>query len=170
MKLLVFLYIILPSTILAVSLDSFIKEGGNEVNLTHSLRVIAEFSPTHVARNLVTTLTIYGQIRNGFHIYSILPQGEFSPEPTQLILDSEQLKPISSTEESPVKSIIDETFNLPLKVHKNEFWLKQKYRVSNDIQKGTYQFKGYVKYQVCNNKICSLPLKANFQEKLDITE
>ena len=170
MKVWLFILVIIPLAVSGGTISSIVKDKKDTISLDTSLRVIAEFSPDQAYKNSQILLTVYGIIDEGFHVYSVLPQGDFAPEPTQLILESEVLSLTGPLQESMPQTIIDDAFSLPLKVHKNEFWLKQKCSVAKDVKQGIHNIRGYIQYQVCNNRICSLPLRIYFQEKLPINQ
>ena len=168
MKLWLLIAVFFPLAIFGATVNSLEKDQQDIISLNKSLSIFAEFSPNPSSYNSHVILTIYGRIVEGFHLYSIFSQGDFAPEPTRLMLESRILSRSGSLQESKPRTIIDDAFNLPLKVHKDEFWLKQKYLVVKDVKQGFHKIGGYIQYQVCNNRICSLPLKVYFQEKLQI--
>jgi len=170
MKLLVIIALFFPPMIFGGTLESIVEGGKSRSNLMQSLKIIAELSPDLVYRNSRFRLTIYGRIDDGSHIYSIDHQGDFAPEPTRLVIESKSIVKCSNTQESAVKNIFDEAFNIPLKVHKDEFRLNQNCVVNRNAQNGIHEIRGYLQYQICDNRICSLPLKIKFQESLQIVE
>ncbi len=133
-----------------------------------TLSIIAELSPNPAALATEIILTVYGRIETGHHIYSVHSQGDFSPIPTKIAIKSGFLIPRSKTWESPPITVIDQTFDQPLKVHKNDFWLKRKFLLSSNSKIGKYQIAGYVSYQICDNRICSLPQNKIFRTDLTI--
>ncbi|MBU3917864.1 hypothetical protein KKA14_20245, partial [bacterium] len=109
-----------------------------ENDLNNHLQIFAEINPSPAAARSIITFSIFGRIDPLYHIYSIHKQGEFSPEPTRLILQTNLLNKIASLSESPTISVMDEAYNQSLNVHKNDFWLKCGFSISEKLTSGTY--------------------------------
>lgn len=139
--------------------------GKNEAKL----EVFAEFKPATAKPGSVITLKVLGRISPGFHIYSVNSQGEFSPDPTKLILHSDEIFQAGTLKESKPIKIIDKAFNLELEVHKNDFWFEQDFHLSEVSKPGARSWRGYVLYQICDNRICSFPLERDFQVQLNVS-
>ncbi len=133
-----------------------------------SLEAFVEFMPDHVKVNSLVTLKLWGRVAESFHIYSISSQGEYSPEPTQLIIEASPLVSHKPLSESETVWVEDEAFDERLKVHKNDFWLERVYKVKENQKPGVYSIKGRLIYQICNQKICSLPISKSFSAPLEI--
>ncbi len=134
------------------------------------LSIIAELSPNSVAVGEEITLTILGRTEPDYHIYSVFSQGDFSPEPTRIVIESEFLEASSKVSESSPLLIIDKSFDQSLHVHKNDFWLKQKFILKSNPLNREFHVRGYLLYQICDNRICSLPRKKAFRTILNIAE
>ncbi len=168
-------FIQISALLVFISLKSvFAEQAGFELNEQFKaqntekvyLQVFAEITPSPVSANSIM-LSIFGRIEPNYHIYSIHKQGEFSPEPTKLKLHSLLTKESDLTESSPIL-IIDEAYGQSLKVHKNDFWLKCRYSLSEKMTSGTHLISGVIQYQICDNNICSLPLEKVFEAQLKI--
>ena len=149
--------------------DSFESEKAIDSDLFQPLDIITKLSSIKKNRSLITTLYIYGRVHPGHHIYSVMNQGEDSPKPTDIIIENNFLSAISSIKESLPSIIMDESFEKPLMVHKNEFQFEQNFKLRQSIKSGKYQIFGYILYQSCTNRICSLPLKKRFETTLHIS-
>ena len=55
-----------------------------------------------------------------------------------------------------------------LQVHQDEFWVSRAYRLSPDAKPGLYEIRGFLLYQVCDQRICSIPLKSWFNEQITV--
>jgi len=108
------------------------------------------------------TLSVIGRVAPGMHLYSVFPQGRFGPIQTKVEVERPGLIEREEITESKPKKILDQAFDLSLEVHENDFWIKKGYQVPPDMKKGDYQLEGYLSYQICDNKICSLPQKKKF--------
>jgi len=133
-----------------------------------SLELIADFSPNLIKKGETTTLTILGRVGKRYHIYSVFPQGEFAPKPTEVFLENQWLSKINSTTESETTNIHDQAFDLSLKIHQNDFWISNEYVLSNVTHPGKNVIDGYLTYQICDNRICSLPTKRYFKATIEI--
>ncbi len=146
-----------------------LRPEGKRDALEVSVPVIAEVFPAAISPGGLLTIRIVGRIEQDSHLYSIRPQGEFAPDPTKLIVTAGFLSPVSSTDESSTNLVIDDAFDLPLQVHKKDFWISRQYIVNKKTKPGSYHVAGYLLYQICSQRICSLPLKSRFNEKIVIS-
>ena len=105
-------------------------------------------------------IIVYGRLKPGQYIYSTYTSGKDSPIPSRMFLILPKAKKTKVISESETVSIFDEMFHKALKVHKNDFLISQKFKL---VDFKTIQIvKGIFKYQICTNKICSLPLQSPF--------
>ncbi|NQU65974.1 MAG: hypothetical protein HQ517_17070 [SAR324 cluster bacterium] len=148
-------------------IDRFQFSQGIESNI-QTVSVIGKVIPSSIKLGGLFTLQVIGRIDQNHHIYSIRQQGEFAPSPTKIVITSPFVTAVSKMEESATVLIIDEAIESPLQVHQNDFWISRQYRLNNTVKPGMFQLTGYLFYQICNNKICSLPLKRHFSETLNI--
>lgn len=135
-----------------------------------SVPVFAEISHGTLSAGSQFTIRIVGRIDSDSHLYSVKPQGEFAPKPTELVVTNGFLSAVSSASESPTVLVIDDAFDIPLKVHKNDFWISRRYLVKQDTKPGLYRVEGFLRYQICSFRICSLPLKSHFEEKIVVSK
>ena len=126
------------------------------------LELYAELSPRKPTIGEIVTLTLFGRVNPGKHIYSIHKQGEFSPEPTKIVFQTPGVRTIGRLEESAPKIIQDLAFDLNLAVHIDDFQLKQDISLMNNVPETFNEISGYLLYQICDNRICSLPLQKKF--------
>lgn len=137
-------------------------------NEARKIQIFAEISPKKKSAGGKISVTVHGRIDASRHIYSVFSQGEFAPEPTKVLISSPLLKPVGAVKESKPVKIKDQAFGINLFVHKNEFWIQQEYRVLDSVKKGSYQLEGVLTYQICDNRICSLPKREPFPFLLTI--
>lgn len=128
-----------------------------------------EVTPSKIPAGKRTILTLLGRVPLGSHIYSVLPQGEHAPSPTYIKISSRQLYPVGELKESTPVMAYDEAYGVVLKVHKNQFYLQQEYQTFPFAKPGKHYMKGKLIYQICNNRICSLPLKESFNFTFEVT-
>ncbi len=133
-----------------------------------SVEAFVEFIPGRAEANSFVALKLWGRIAEDYHIYSIRSQGEYSPEPTQLIIETSPLTVHEALTESETVWVEDEAFGERLKVHKNDFWLKRVYKVKDNQKPGVYSINGSLIFQICDRKICSLPVSKRFSAQLEI--
>ena len=137
-------------------------------NFDNSLEIIVNFNPGVVEPGQMLIFNFYGRVAEGMHIYSIYSQGDFGPEPTEIIIETPDLIQVNKMSESKTHKIVDEAFGVLLNVHQNDFWIRQKYKMPNSFKKGVYEVGGFIKYQVCDNLICSIPIKKRFTTTIKV--
>ncbi len=162
--------LMLPTMVHALDDDiSFPKSRNKNSPFDVSVPVVAEISPELVTAGGVLTIRVFGRIRQNQHLYSVSKQGEFSPDPTKIVVNNRYLSTVSGVKESPTILIIDKAFDLALQVHKREFWISQRYQINPTAKPGVRQISGYLLYQICSHRICSLPLKSFFETSISIS-
>jgi hypothetical protein len=165
-----FLFLLPHLNLLSQTLQTMPDLSVSSLNRYPDLEILAEVTPNALRPGDQLTLKIWGRIGNGFHIYSVIPQGEFGPEPTYLFLENRFLKADSDLQESVTIIVNDEAFGTPLKVHKHDFQLQQSFIVGVELPKGPHLIKGSVLYQICDKKICSFPINKDFQFSVQIID
>ena len=134
-----------------------------QTRLLNSIQLDVTLEPTATAGEI--NLMLLGRVAAGKHIYSILDQGEYGPKATKVVLDHLSFSPLGSRESAP-KVIFDGAFEASLKVHQRDFWISRKFKVSKEIT-GKNEVFGYLEFQVCDDLICSLPVKKPFKALLN---
>jgi len=154
---------------LAQKIDADTLEIDQDIGpINRTVSIIANVRPAAVFQGGQLTIQVIGRIDRDHHLYSIRQQGEFSPIPTKIVVTDPLLIATSKMDESGTLLTYDDAFEEPLYVHKDDFWISQQYILSEKAKPGNYQITGYLIYQICNNRICSLPLKNHFREKITI--
>ncbi len=148
--------------------DSFLWSS-EEVEL-RPVSVFATAHPYQLEEGGVTEISVTGRLKAGRYIYSIENQGAYTPIPTSINVDHPLFLKIGDGTESKTTHVKDEVFDRVLKVHQKEFQIKQKYKVGKFMRRGEYIIPGYMYYQQCSNKICSLPTKSFFEVSVTISE
>ena len=132
------------------------------------LELFASTKPKNVTPGQAFNLIIEGRVAVGQHIYSVKAQGEFAPEPTQLILANPLLFLIGQTNESTPQESFDGAFEQKLLIHTNDFLISQRIQTDATLHKGKQKFSGSLRYQICDNRLCSLPKDKPFSFWLEI--
>ena len=103
-------------------------------------------------------LIVTGRIAEGWYTYSLVPQDhEFAPPPTTLAVKSAGLElqgPVYET--NPVLKM-DKVAGIPLAFHPKSVRFYQNMRVPETVSAGALSITGLLRYQVCNNRICTPP-------------
>jgi len=107
-------------------------------------------------------LTITGRTAQSFHLYSVVPQGEFGPKPTRLILKPSDLHRFGELSESKPKLMFDQALGESYLIHQGDFWVSQTF----DKKASTEVIQGYLFYQLCDNLICLTPIKQPFEARI----
>ncbi|PCI29892.1 MAG: hypothetical protein COB67_02995 [SAR324 cluster bacterium] len=148
--------------------ENYVSSQENSTEAGERVELFAQLDAVRVQPGEQLKLQLQGRVSAFQHIYSVIPQKGFSPEATQLSVTLPWLQPQGKLQESEPISIVDQAFDSKLLVHQNDFWIHQTFKVAKNAPKGLHQFEGILKYQVCDNKICSLPLSKKFPLKLII--
>ena len=114
-------------------------------------------------------LIVTGRIAEGWYTYSLVPQDdEFAPPPTTLKVKTAGLEiqgPVYET--NPVLKK-DKVFGIPLAFHPKSVRFYQNLRVPEKAGPGEISLAGALRYQVCNNRICTPPRTETFSAGLTI--
>ncbi|HEX7926118.1 MAG TPA: protein-disulfide reductase DsbD N-terminal domain-containing protein, partial [bacterium] len=110
--------------------------------------------PGENVRMLVTV-----KIAKGWHIYSLMPQGEFGPPPTKLTLEPGALKIVAPPYETNPEEQRDVVFDMNLAFHPDAARFYQNLQVPQDAAAATVPVRGELRYQVCNDRLCTPPRK-----------
>lgn len=121
-----------------------------------ALRLYAEFDYYETTPNQLVTLIIHGFLEPGWHVYSIHSQGEDGPVPTTLNFGPSPLyQTAGALTESPPLFETDRALGISLSLHKQEFVLKQPFRINSNAPEGDFDLHGSLSYQVCDNNVCA---------------
>ena len=116
-------------------------------------------------------LIITAKIAEGWYIYSVVPQGgEFAPPPTTLKLKPGELIPEGPVYETNPTVKRDTVFGMELAFHPGAMRIYQNFRVPEDAGAGRLYIEGSLRYQVCNNKLCTPPTKEPINAGLKVEE
>ena len=114
------------------------------------------------AKALIQGKILYIQVEvpPGSHVYSVALEEGLGPVGTKVFIEPGlEVSPEDMTE-TPPKPIMDQAFGLTLQAHEGNFEIIV--RLAQPAPKG---LKGYLLYQICDNRICSLPQTAPFQAR-----
>jgi len=150
------------------TLGNLFGDGGSaRVNDALSIRTL--LSPADAKAGGEVELLLQITVDKGSYIYSVKPQGPFSPRPTHLELQiNGLLSPKGPLRESPPKTVYDAPFNRLLQVHKRLFTLSQKFRVAPGVRPGLHRVSGALKFHICDGKVCSTLKGKSFQALLKV--
>lgn len=148
------------------NLPGFSGTNNSSLQANRLVELFVEFEPSKAKKEERIKLKVWGRIKSGYHIYSVQNQGEFAPDPTQILILNGKLRALSNLAESSPIEVYDESFDQKLLVHKNDFWFEQEYELIDFLEEDNQTIKGLMIYQICDNRICSLPLKMEFQSFL----
>ncbi len=120
-------------------------------------QVYAEVAQYEVAAGGQTVLQVYVTPAVGWHLYSVVPQGNWAPEPTRLPLLTPWLQPVGALQETPPETLADAAYQADLLAHTQPFELKQALQLRADAPPGEQTAFAQLVYQACNQKICLPP-------------
>lgn len=130
--------------------------------------IIVEAAPRRLSFHDTMVIRLIGRVEPGNHLYSVKKQGKYAPEPTEIIMTTPWLEAVDKTDESKTERVIDPAFDMSLAVHHHDFWFSRRYRLTSKAPTGRQWIRGYLRYQICSGRICSLPLKSHFSEQIMI--
>ncbi len=122
---------------------------------TPPVKIYAEFDKFPVTLGSTAILIVRGFLEPGWHIYSTQAQGEDAPPPTTITYPNLVHQKVGFLQETPPDIIEDRALNLRLAVHKEEFALRQQFKISPLTAVGAQDFAGELHFQMCDNKICT---------------
>lgn len=98
------------------------------------------------------------RIAKGWYTYSVVPQDdEFAPPPTELTWDSAGLEVLGPVYETNPVLKTDKVFGIPLAFHPGSARFYQNLQVPEAFSGQEADLAGTIRYQVCNNRICTPP-------------
>ena len=152
------------------SLGNLFGDGGS-VRINDALTIRTLISPAEARAGGEVELLLQITVDKGSYIYSVKPQGPFSPNPTHLELQiAGLLSPKGPLRESPPKTVYDAPFNRQLRIHERLFTLWQKFRVAPGVRPGLHRVSGALKFHICDGKVCSTLMGKSFQAVLKVVD
>ena len=142
------------SAVIAIAEDTENIPGIEETIVEFSAR----FSPVDSRAGEKNRLVIDAKIRKGWHIYSILPQGEDAPPPTSISVEAPFLIPDGPLYESRPIAEFDRAIGMRLSYHENRALFFENYQIPAGTEAGNYSITANITYQPCNDRICLLPI------------
>ena len=144
---------------------------GKEIKIPDVLATFeTKIEPANARPGEHVRLVVTAKITDGWYTYSVVPQGDMAPPPTSFQVDAANLIPQGPFYETNPINARDKVFNLPLAYHKKAARFYQNYKLPDDIAAGEMAIRGQVKFQVCNNEICTPPKKQKLRTALTVVE
>jgi thiol:disulfide interchange protein DsbD len=135
-------------------------------------KVLAEFEtriePAAARPGEHVRLLVTARIAKGWHIYSLAPQGEFAPPPSALLVNPGPLKPLSAPYETNPAEKRDAVFGMNLAYHLGTARFYQNFQVPDGLAPARVHLPGEVRYQVCNDRLCTPPRKEPLSASLTV--
>lgn len=126
-----------------------------------TLEKLAEFelqiAPERVRPGEHIRLITTARIKNGWHIYSVQPQGEFGPAPTEVATQAPGLELTGPPYETNPTHQRDLAFGLDLWFHAAAARFYQNATVPQRATEASLTVQQRVKYQTCNDRFCTPP-------------
>lgn len=144
--------------------------GQNSTFNAPPLQLYAEFDGPISPSNPNVNLLVHIGIAEGWHIYSIKPNDQYGPLPTTLHWENPSFKALRPLQESSPVIKQDKVLEMKLALHTHQMTLIQSLQYQAPQQKGEYELRGSVRYQICDNDICAPPQKQNFVALYEIKE
>ena len=126
----------------------------------------ARFSPVESRAGEKSRLILHLEIRKGWHIYSILPQGEDAPPPTSIFAETLFLVPDGPFYESRPTTELDKAIGIQLSYHENRARFFRNFEIPINATAGEYSITVNITYQTCTDRICLPPRTNSLQANL----
>ena len=131
---------------------------GNEIEIPDVLATFeSKIEPAQARPGEHVRVIITARIAEGWYTYSVVPQGEMAPPPTMIQLDLPGIREVGPIYETNPIQKRDKVFNLPLAFHKPAARFYQNFQIPQDAPSGALEMGGSVRFQVCNNELCTPP-------------
>ena len=115
-------------------------------------------------------LIVTGKIAEGWYTYSVVPQGGSAPPPTTLTVESGVLVAEGPVYETNPVVKKDKVFDMTLAFHPGAVRIYQNFRVPEHAAAGDVEVTGRLRYQVCNNRLCTPPTTKHLSAVLTVEE
>ena len=165
-KLLIAAWIFLPSAVLAF--QSF-EDFSRSRNYIGKVNVMALTDPVLVKPGQSFNLHLSVTLSRGWHIYSLEAQSKDDSLATQIRFEENVFHPEGEWVEPKPIITLDEALDKVVKVHKDSVWFKRSLIVPDELIPGKFTISGNIEFRSCDNKICSLPRKVDFQTQLRVS-
>ena len=163
--LLVAALIFLPPSVLAFqSFEDFTRSRNNIGNVS----VTALTDPNLVKPGQTFDLHLSVKLSPGWHIYSLEAQSKGESLATQIRFEENVFQPEGEWMEPKPVITLDEALDQVVKVHEDSVQFHRNLIVPPDLKPGTFTISGKIEFRACDNKICSLPQKVDFQTQLRV--
>ena len=114
-------------------------------------------------------LIVTADIAKGWYMYSLEPQGEFAPPPTLLsVSQTAGLEPQGPPYEVNPRIKHDRVFDITLAYHLGAARFYQNLRVPETLAPGERTVQSTLRFQVCNERICTPPRRETIQANLNV--
>ncbi|MGK0289198.1 MAG: hypothetical protein ACI86H_000629 [bacterium] len=136
-------------------------DGSSFPDFSKQVELFAKLTPSKVKVGQVVQLSLLGRVIQGSHIYSVHSQGKNKPSSTKIRVVSTWFQKKGKTTESKTKIILDEAYQKKVNAHQGDFQIHQKYILKQGVL-GAQKLQGKFTFQICNQRICSLPITKSF--------
>ena len=143
--------------------DNLLPQWSSEGTIPEPIEVIAKATPKTIGGQNGLEVSVYGRLKESQYIYSGESQGDPAPIPTSIELDHPLFAKKGTVMESRTVQIRDTHFDRVLKVHRQEFQMRQKFTMKRLPLGENLVVGGYLLYQQCTGRLCSLPTKSHFE-------
>ncbi|PCI22855.1 MAG: hypothetical protein COB67_13225, partial [SAR324 cluster bacterium] len=150
--------------LIAIFLTFFLPSGAwalDENGIPEPGEIIAEISstlhPATLRRGENVRVNVQVKIIPGWHIYSVIAQGDDAPPPSDVsLLDSPLIEDGPAYETRPINDF-DPVIGMKLSYHKGKAILYRNLKVPDDLELGNYQANVQVRFQTCSDRLCLPP-------------
>ncbi len=164
--LLVAALIFLPSAVLAFQSFEDFSRSRNDIG---NVNVMALTDPILVKSGQAFDLHLLVKLSEGWHIYSLKAQNKGESLATQIHFEENVFQLEGEWMEPKPIITLDEALDEVVKVHEDSVRFHRNLIVPGDLKPGMFTISGKIEFRACDNKICSLPRKVDFQTQLRVS-
>ncbi len=135
-----------------------------------NLYLTAGFEKPSTSKNSPVKLIIYGQLEEGWHLYSVQSHPHLNIIPTSVVYQNIWYQKQGGIIESQTELLFDEALGVEVQTHRKQFQLQQTLLIRKDAPVGNLDLTGYVQYQVCNQKVCLEPQQTSFVATIKVVK
>jgi DsbC/DsbD-like thiol-disulfide interchange protein len=144
------------------------EEFSRSRNNISSIDVTPSADPVEAKPGENFDLHLWVKLSQGWHIYSLEPQGKDESLATQIRFNENVFQTKNHwTEPEPIITL-DGALDKVVKVHKDAVRFSRNLRVPSHLKPGTYSISGRIEFRACDNKICSLPREVGFKKNFRV--
>jgi DsbC/DsbD-like thiol-disulfide interchange protein len=133
------------------------------------VNVTAMADPIGAAPGKAFDLYLLVNLSEGWHIYALEEKSQGESLATEIRFEENVFRATGEWMEPKPTIALDGALDKVVKVHSDSVRFRRNMTVPGDLKPGVYAISGEIEYRACDNKICSLPRKVDFQTRFQVS-